>query len=328
MSRPPRGLLDDQPDWAPDGSRLVFTRCPTGRCEIYTIRPDGTGLRRLSGLPGVPGGGDDSHASFTGDGRHIVFTRASGGLRTYPGGDQIEHSDIVVMNLDGKNRRVVLRAPSFQADYEWPMFSPNGSRLVYEHRRSYFADRQMRRALVVASANGKSRKRITPWSLNAGDGPDWSPNGVRILFRSHEDEDEATQSQLYTIRPDGTDLRRLTNFPRGTLVLSATFSPDGKQIVFSKGGIAGQADVFTMRADGTNVRPVTKSHDRCAFRARRPSRGRPRCRHFVRGATTAACSRHEWDRSRNKKKDRHVPHEVHSRADGARGQAGGYARLM
>lgn len=258
VSRPPRGLVDDQPDWAPNGSLLVFTRC-LRLCGIYTIRPDGTKLRKLSGLASVSSGADDSHASFTPDGRHIIFTRASGSLRNYPGGDQIEHSDIVVMDLEGKNRHVVLRAPAYKADYEWAMYSPNGARLVYEHRRSYFADKQTRRALVVAGADGKNRKRITPWSLNAGDGPDWSPNGARILFRSHEDENEATQSQLYTIRPDGTDLRRLTNFPRGTLLLSATFSPNGKQIVFSKAGVAGQADVFTMQADGRDIRPVTQT---------------------------------------------------------------------
>jgi TolB protein len=257
VTRPSRGVVDDQPDWSPDGSLLVFYRCPGGLCKIYTVRPNGTELRELSSPVGLRS--HDSRASFTPDGRHIVFTRASGGLRTYPGGDQVRHSDIVVMDLNGKNRRVVLRAPDYQADYEWAMFSPDGSRLVYEHRRSHFADPRMRRALVVSSANGERRKRITPWALNAGDGPDWSPDGGRIVFRSHEDEDERTQSQIYTIRPDGTDLRPLTNFPKGTLVLSSTFSPDGKQIVFSKAGKSGKAAVFVMRADGTDVRPVVQS---------------------------------------------------------------------
>ena len=254
VTHPPRGVNDDQPDWSANGSLLVFFRCP-GRCQIHTVRADGTGLKRLTS----PTGSDDSHASFTPSGHHIVFTRASGALRTYSSGDQIQHSDIVVMDLNGKNRRILLRAPEYQADYEWPTFAPDGSQFVYEHRRSYFVDRQTRRALVVSSADGKRRTRITPWSMNAGDGPDWSPDGKQILFRSHEDEDEATQSQLYTIRPDGTGLKRLTNLPAGTLLLSATFSPDGKQIVFSKAGKNGNADIYTMHADGTNVRPVTQT---------------------------------------------------------------------
>ena len=46
------------------------------------------------------------------------------------------------------------------------------------------------------------------------------------------------------------------------LVLSATFSPDGKWITFARTpgtGKGGNADIFTMRADGTRVRNVTRS---------------------------------------------------------------------
>jgi len=259
VTRPPKGVFDDQPDWSPNGLRLVFFRCaPNTPCAIYTVKPDGTQLKRLSTPPSRTLS-DDSAVSFLPDGRHVVFTRASGGVRTYQGGDQVRHSDVVVMDLNGKNRRVVARAPLYAADYEYPMFSPDGSQFVYEHRRSHFVDRQTRRALVVSSSNGKSRQRITPWEMNAGDGADWSPNGSLILFRSYEDGDEQTQSQICTIRPDGTDLQQITNFPEGTLVLSASFSPDGQQIVFSMAGKSGKADVYVMRADGTDIKPVTQT---------------------------------------------------------------------
>ena len=35
VTRPPRGVNDDQPDWSPDGSLLVFFRCP-GICQVHT----------------------------------------------------------------------------------------------------------------------------------------------------------------------------------------------------------------------------------------------------------------------------------------------------
>jgi TolB protein len=258
VTRPPRGTVDDFPDWSPNGSSLVFERCSaTAPCAVFTVRPDGSQLKRLSMTSGL--WSDDSGPSFLPDGRRIVFTRASGGLRQYPAGDQIEHSDLVVMDVNGKNRRVLLRAPRYQADYERPMFAPDGARLVYEHRRSHFADRRTRRALVVASANGKRVQRVTPWNMNAGDGADWSPDGSRILFRSHDDEDEGTQSQLYTVRPDGSELKQLTRLPSGTLLLSASFSPDGKWIVYGAAGTNGNADVFVMRVDGSGVRQLTKT---------------------------------------------------------------------
>jgi TolB protein len=259
VTRPRRGVFDDQPDWSPNGSLLAFSRCAAnGLCGVYTVRPDGTKLKRLS-TPLARTRSHDTAVSFLPDGRHVVFTRASGGVRTSSGGDQVRHSDVVVMDLNGKNRRVIARAPLYAADYENPLFSPDGTRFVYEHRRSHFVDRQTRRALMVTSANGKSRQRITPWSMNAGDGPDWSPDGTLILFRSNEDGDDETQSQIYTIRPDGTDLRQLTHVPNGTLILSSTFSPDGQEIVFSMAGKAGAADVYVMQADGTDTQPVTQT---------------------------------------------------------------------
>ena len=94
--------------------------------------------------------------------------------------------------------------------------------------------------------------------MNAGDGPDWSPDGTRILFRAPATED-FLNSNLYTIHPDGTGLSQLTHVPAGTKLYSASFSPDGRAITFGMTGVGGAADVYTMRVDGTRIRPVTRT---------------------------------------------------------------------
>jgi TolB protein len=259
ITHPKKGVLDDQPDWSPAGSLLVFYRCSASvPCAIYTVRPDGSQLKRLSG-PVTKALVDDSESSFTSDGHHIVFTRASGGVKSWGGGDEIRHSDLVVMDLNGKHRRVIAGSAPYQADYEFAMYSPDASQFVFEHLRSHFADPRMRRALVVSSADGKHTRRITPWAMNAGDGADWSPDGSHILFRSNDDEDDVTQSQIYSVRPDGSELRKLTSFPDGTELLSSTFSPDGTKIVFAKADAGGQAALFVMNADGTGIAPVLQT---------------------------------------------------------------------
>jgi hypothetical protein len=59
------------------------------------------------------------------------------------------------------------------------------------------------------SPNGTGTRRLTPWSLHAGDHPDWSPDGQLILFRSVRPDDEFNGGTMYTIRPDGTGLTKL-----------------------------------------------------------------------------------------------------------------------
>jgi Tol biopolymer transport system component len=45
----PRRLNAGNPDWSPDGERIVFNSSFEGQGapEIYTVRPDGIGLRRV-----------------------------------------------------------------------------------------------------------------------------------------------------------------------------------------------------------------------------------------------------------------------------------------
>ena len=250
-----RNVTDDQPDWSPDASLIAFTRCaPDAPCAIYTVKPDGSQLKRLS-----PNAEDGANASFLPDGRHFVYTRATGGVRHFANWDQIEHSDVVVRDVDGRNPRVLISSKPYAGDYNSPQFSPDGSKIVYVRANSPLSKPSLERALFVANANGGGSRRITPWSLNGGDNPDWAPNGKLIIFRSHEENEGGAQSQIYAVRPDGHGLQPLTHFKPGTEVLSYSFSPDGKWITFAKTGTAGLPDVFVMRPNGKNIQPVTHS---------------------------------------------------------------------
>jgi Tol biopolymer transport system component len=63
-----KGSSDSDPDWSPDGKRIVFTRY-TSPCkqadtctELYTVRSDGRGQPRSLGIPGVePTWGEQRH---------------------------------------------------------------------------------------------------------------------------------------------------------------------------------------------------------------------------------------------------------------------------
>jgi TolB protein len=245
VATPPPGAGDDFPDYAPDGSFVAWRRC-ADLCSIMAARPDGSGLRRIGP------DGDSDGVSISPDTRRIALTRFYGPVVD----DSIQHADIFTSKLDGHGVHRITSAPDFVAadvDAQW---SPDGRRLLFV--REFNDGRQ---AIFTVSAHGGPIYQVTPFSLHAGDGPDWSPDGRRIMFRSPETED-FLGTDLWTIRPDGTDLRQVTHAPAGTHVYSASFSPDGRRITLGYEGVGGMADVWTARTDGSDLTPVTRTAER------------------------------------------------------------------
>jgi Tol biopolymer transport system component len=232
-------------------------------CASYTVRPDGTRLTRLSPPcnatpPDIetkcP---DEGDVAFMPDGRHVVFTRSTGLVRVLSDGDGwIEHSDLVIRNLRTRHDHVVLRARPFSGDNGQAVAAPDGTRLAFQRHNSPLGNPASSTAVFVVGVDGRHLHRITPWGLDAGDHPDWSPDGRWILFRSNESGD-FLNSQLYVVHPDGSDLHPITHLSADTLLLSASFSPDGRRIVYAQTGRSGQPDIFTMATNGTDRHQVT-----------------------------------------------------------------------
>ena len=89
---------DNFPLWSPRGDLIMFSRQAEGDYEIYTIKPDGTGLKRLTHVRG-----NDAHMAWSPDGEHIVFASTRMGFKdemTYTDAPQ-PYGEIFVMRSDG-----------------------------------------------------------------------------------------------------------------------------------------------------------------------------------------------------------------------------------
>jgi TolB protein len=258
ITDPPVGYDDNQPDWSPDGKRVAFERCSeTQPCRAYTVAAAGGTPRRVPVRCKLEPICDVNSPSWMPDGR-LVVGLAQGRERDHGELNQIQRFSIELIDLARHRQRTIIKRTGWRGDTHTPAASPDGRTIVYKRWNSWRTKPVNGQALYVVGVDGSNHHRVTPWGLGAGDHPVFSPDGSKILFRSFEQQ-ESEQSDFWTVHPDGGGLTQLTHVKPGTLVLSASYSPDGARIVHATDGVDGNADVFVMRADGTGNQPVTRS---------------------------------------------------------------------
>ena len=261
---PEEGFVDRNPDISPDGRRIAFEREGPDYDEVFVVDVDGSDLTWLTRhgpadfcfeLSGTCSGSP----AWTPDGRHIVFKSARGPVVD----GYVELQALFIMRADGTHVRQLtqLATPRLGEDSD-PQVSPDGRRIVFERRNVRTAQPEGGVALWILNLRTGRERRITPYALSAGDTPDWSPDGKRILFHNNQAQESNVSANLYTVRPNGRGLKQLT-FEEGGAVnyLGSSYSPDGRFIVVGRrpatGGV--NADIFIMRADGSGIRPLTQT---------------------------------------------------------------------
>ena len=258
LTHPAVGVQDQNPDWSSDGKWVAFSRCAS-RCEVRIVAARGGAPKRIgpncqNSQP--PACEDRDSPAWAPNGQTLAMDRGWGPVSH----NTIEYSDVALTDAEGGHVHELVVPKAYWGDVKRAHWAPDGKQLVIEEDDSGWkasGPGKGHKALFVINPNGTGLRQLTPWSLDAGDA-DWAPDGKLILFRSEpHDNDDGPGGNLYTIHPDGTSMHRLTDYAGSMIVLSSSFSPDGKSIVFSKTGTQGEPNIYTMNADGTNVQPVT-----------------------------------------------------------------------
>jgi TolB protein len=186
----------EAPAWSPDGNTVAFSAYDRQGFEskgsdIYTIRHDGSRLRRITDL------GFATDPAWSPDGRRIVFAR-------------IKYGDLWVMTANGKSFRQLTRPPRGLVDVT-PSWSPDGKRIAFARRSNSAGD------VWVVDANGRHVRRLT-----TGDGdcrsPAWAPRGNRILFSARYDGNP----DLFSIAASGGDPRPLLQTPSSEIEVASS----------------------------------------------------------------------------------------------------------
>jgi Tol biopolymer transport system component len=196
--------------------------------DIFTANPDGSDVKQLTTTPGY-----DAEATFSTDGKKIVFT-------------SLRNGDLDIYSMDANGTHV--KQLTHELGYDGgPFFSPDGKWIVYrahhpkpgQETDDYLGLLKQNRIrptyleLWLMKADGSHKRQIT--NLGAASfAPSFFPDGKRIIFSSNVGSTGGMGNfELYSIDIDGKNLERITytdgfdGFPM--------FSPDGKKLVWVSG---------------------------------------------------------------------------------------------
>lgn len=238
----------DVSPWNPDGAKVVFASALPGErtSQIFIVNSDGSAMEMLA-EDGTFGMHTGAFTQWSPDGKGVYYT-----TRTKQG------AATAYLDLATRQRRILHR-PS-------RMVSPDGRRSLYLEQAG-----DGRNHLGVMNTDGADAHIIAKWDDVMALSPSqdaikkkppnltnckWSPRGDRVLFGiTNERHRPRTVKELYTVNPDGTDLRWLCPYNHHHI-----WSPDGSGVLFN-----GKRGMMFINADGTNMRRV------CAIAAGHPS---------------------------------------------------------
>jgi Tol biopolymer transport system component len=232
-----------------DNGLIAFSASTDSGIQLFTVRPNGEGLRQITHVDG-----DAANVDWSPNGRRIVFSL----------GDE-SSARIAVAQADGSRLRVLPQPEGVFDDQ--PSFSPDGRRIYFERYTVATNDD----AIWSMTTNGRDQRRILgPFPSGFVTDPNISPDGTTLSFQGFDGSTVGPPPNLeparglFTADPDGTDIVQIRPFSSDQTV-KADWAPNGRRLAVTENANHfrpdDSANIVTMRPDGSGLRQLTDFHD-------------------------------------------------------------------
>ncbi|AKB85589.1 cohesin domain-containing protein [Methanococcoides methylutens] len=231
---------EDLPSISGDGSKIVFQSMLDGDWEIFSMNPDGSGLRQLTyTLHGI----DDLSPVINSDASSIVYQSFDPAVE--------ESEEIFVMNTDGSGQRQL--TDNDLVDY-LPVIGSDTVVFVGRTGESRLEFSLNEREIYVSNTGGSRPVALTDNDVYDSE-PSISDDGSRIAFISEEYVEGDRSMRLFVINSDGTGLRQLTD--NSIYVRNPCISGDGSKIAFVGGERDSEREIYIINYDGSGLLQLT-----------------------------------------------------------------------
>jgi dipeptidyl aminopeptidase/acylaminoacyl peptidase len=177
-----QSCADLYPDWGPNGQLIVFSRMAQGGASLYTVRPDGSQLTKITNSTAA------ANPQWSPDGRQIAFD---------------DSNRLFIVDADGSDQKLLLDGMAGSGPGV-PSWSPDGTKLAYFYTPG--SPGNFTAEVWTMNTDGSEKRRLYHSACCVGSwaAPIWSPDGTKIAFAA--DSAHGT----FVIAADGTGLRRLS----------------------------------------------------------------------------------------------------------------------
>ena len=225
---------NEMPAISPDNTKIAFVSQRDGNREIYVMNLNGTNVIRLTNNPAW-----DIHPAWSHDGTRLAFVSNRSGVNNI----------YTMSSLDGSD---VKQVTSNNRPDNSPSWSPDSKEIVFSSELGSTLESPVPR-LYKIKTDGTGQAMISKTTTEHEIEPSWSSQNLIAYCRSSV----ADGAQIYTMKPDGTSVTRLTTGAGGW---HPDWSDSGSSIAFVSVRTSA-VRIFTMLSDGTNVQQlITKNN--------------------------------------------------------------------